>query len=124
MNIAFEYDIFVDPAFNRNDIATEVINVTYDFIQNQNLIMGQDIYLSQLLEQVNGVGGVINITDFRVFNKVGGNLYSLNQISQPYSDEDTKQIDLLSKNAVFADYDEIFEIKYKENDIKVRFITF
>ena len=124
LNLGFEFDIFADPAFNRNEIATEVINVTYNFIQNQNLIMGQDIYLSQLLEQVNNVGGVINITDFRVFNKVGMGLYSLNETNQPLSNDETRQIDLLGQNAIFAEYDEIFEIKIRDRDIKVRFVTF
>ena len=32
--------------------------------------------------------------------------------------------DELGMNAIFADYDEIFEVRYKENDIKVRFSTF
>lgn len=124
LNIGFDFDIFADPAFNRNDIASEVINVTYNFIQQQNLIMGQDIYLSQLLELVNNVGGVINIPDFRVFNKVGQGNYSLNEISQPLLDEDTRQIDLMGQNAIFANYDEIFEIKIRERDIKVRFVNF
>lgn len=123
LNIGFEFDIFTDTAFNRNEIASEVINVVYNFVQKQNLIMGQDIYLSQLLEQVNNVGGVLNIIDFRVYNKIGNNLYSLNEINQPLIDSSTRQIDLLGQNAIFADYDEIFEIKYKERDIKVRFIT-
>lgn len=123
LNIGFEFDIFADPAFNRNDIATQIINDTYNFIQEQNLIMGQDIYLSQLVELVNNIGGVLNVIDFRVYNKVGGNLYSLNEISQPLVDEQTKQIDLLGQNAIFANYDEIFEIKYRERDIKVRFAT-
>lgn len=124
LNIGFEFDIFADPAFNRNEIATEVINVTYNFVQEQHLIMGQDIYLSQLLEQVNNVGGVINIVNFRVFNKVGEGNYSLNEINQPLVDEDTRQIDLMGQNAIFSEYDEIFEIKIKERDVKVRFVTF
>jgi hypothetical protein len=123
INIGFEFDIFTDSAFNRNEIAVEVINVVYKFIQEKKLIMGQDIYLSQLLELVNNVGGVLNIIDFRVYNKVGQNLYSLNEINQPLTDTTTRQVDLLSQNAIFADYDEIFEIKYSERDIKVRFTT-
>lgn len=123
LNIGFEFDVFADKSFSRNDIATEIINVVYAYVQEQNLIMGQDIYLSPLLEQVNNVGGVLNIIDFRVYNKVGENRYSLNEINQPLVDSDTRQIDLQSENAIFADYDEIFEIKIQGRDIKVRFTT-
>jgi len=121
LNIGFEFDLFIDPNFNRNEIASEVINATSNFIQEQNLIMGQDIYLSQLAEIVNNIGGVLNVIDFRVFNKVGFGIYSLNTTGQPLSDVETGQIDLLGQNAIFADYDEIFEIKYPEKDIKIRF---
>jgi hypothetical protein len=83
--------------------------------------MGQDIYLSQLIEVVNNIGGVLNVIDFRVYNKVGQNTYSLNKTGQKLLDSTTGQIDLLGQNAVFAEYDEILEIKYPEKDIKVRF---
>jgi hypothetical protein len=121
LNIGFEFDLFIDPNYNRNEIASEVVNVTTNFVQNLNLIMGQDIYLSQLIEVVNNIGGVLNVIDFRVYNKVGQNTYSLNKTGQKLLDSTTGQIDLLGQNAVFAEYDEILEIKYPEKDIKVRF---
>ena len=60
--------------------------------------MGDNIYISQLVENINNVSGVLNVTDLRVFNKVNENgKYSLNEIAQPYIDEETRQIDLLGK---------------------------
>lgn len=123
INIAFEFDLFVDNLVDRSEIATDVINTAFNFIQEKNLIMGQDVYLAQLTEAVNNVGGVLNVNSFRVFNKVGGGLYSLNEISQAYSDTETRQVDLLGQNAIFANYDEIFEIKYRNRDVKVRFVN-
>ena len=39
--------------------------------------MGDNIYLSQLIENINNVAGVLNVTDLRVYNKVNENgLYS------------------------------------------------
>lgn len=121
INIGFDFDLFIDPNFNRNEIASEVINTVNKFITDKNLIMGQDIYLSQLIENVNNIGGVLNVIDFRVYNKVGQGIYSLNTISQKILDSSTNQVDLLGQNAIFAEYDEIFEIKYPEKDIRVRF---
>ncbi len=121
LNIAFEFDLFTDPNFNRNEIASEVISATNKFIQEQKLIMGQDIYLSQLIEIVNNIGGVLNVISFRVYNKVGEGIYSLNRTGQPLTDASTGEINLLGQNAIFSEYDEIFEIKYPERDIRVRF---
>jgi hypothetical protein len=121
LNIGFDFDLFIDPAFSRNEIAAAVVSETNSFIQEQNLIMGQDIYLSSLMERINNIGGVLNIVSFRVYNKVGQGLYSLNKIGQPLTNSVTGEIDLMGKNAVFAAYDEIFEIKYPEKDIRVRF---
>jgi hypothetical protein len=121
LNIAFEFDLFADPNFNRNEIASEVINATNKYIQEQKLIMGQDIYLSQLIEIVNNIGGVLNVISFRVYNKVGQGIYSLNRTGQPLTDAATGEINLLGQNAIFSQYDEIFEIKYPEKDIRVRF---
>ena len=46
--------------------------------------MGDNIYLSQLIENINNVGQVLNVIDLRVYNKVGGEKYSVNEIAQPY----------------------------------------
>ena len=81
--------------------------------------MAQNIYLAQLIEQINNVPGVLNVIDIKVYNKVGGGLYSLNEVSQPYLDSTTKQINLLGLYTLFADPDSMFEIKYPEKDIRV-----
>jgi hypothetical protein len=81
--------------------------------------MGESIYLGQLIETINSVGGVINIPDIRVFNNVGG-VYSLNEIDQPYLDPTTRQIDLTDNYALLGEFKTMFEIKYPEKDIKIR----
>jgi hypothetical protein len=81
--------------------------------------MGENIYLSQLYEIINNVGGVLNIVDLRVYNKVGGD-YSLNEIAQPYYDTATRQIDLLGQFCLFNEPNALFEIKNVTKDIKVR----
>lgn len=123
INIGLDFYLFVDRSFNRAEIATEVINNVFDFMSVENLAMGQDIKLSNLIEIVNNVGGVLNVVDYQVFNKVGGGLYSLNETSQPLLNQDTRQLDLMNRNIVFAEYNEILEIKYKDRDIRVFFAT-
>ena len=85
--------------------------------------MGDNIYLAQLIENVNNVGGVLNVIDLRVYNKVAGSKYSVNEIAQPYIDEDTRQIDLLSLYTLFGEQNAMFEVKYPNSDIKIRIKT-
>ncbi len=81
--------------------------------------MGENIYLSPLIEAINNVGGVTNVIDLRIYNKVGEGLYSVNEISQPYIDGNTRQIDI-SDYTIYGDPISMFECRLPEIDIKVR----
>jgi hypothetical protein len=120
INLAFEVDLYIDKQFPQSQIISQTINEIQSYMNKENFDMGQNIYLSQLLEKINNVGGVLNVVDLRVFNKVGGGKYSLNEISQPYIDDATRQIDLLGEFTLFGDPISMFEIKYPAQDIKVR----
>jgi hypothetical protein len=82
--------------------------------------MGDNIYLSPLLETINNVGGVLNVIDIRVYNKIGEGKYSLNEISQPYIDTLTRQIDISEDYTIFGEPTSMFEIKFPNMDIMVR----
>lgn len=118
-NLGFDIDLFVDKNVTKSEIISNVINVVSKYFDITDQEMGENIYLSQLTEQINNVGGVLNIVDMKVYNKVGGGLYSLNEVNQPYSDSTTRQIDLMGMYTLFAEPDSMFEIKYPERDIRV-----
>jgi hypothetical protein len=82
--------------------------------------MGDNIYLSPLIEAINNVGGVLNVIDLRVYNKVGEGKYSVNEIAQPYIDPSTRQIDISSDYTLFGDPISMFEVKYPTLDIRIR----
>jgi hypothetical protein len=119
INLSFEVDLFIDKAFNQAEIINNVIQNINTYFDVNKWDMGESIYLGQLTESINNVGGVINVTDIRVFNEVGGD-YSLNKISQSYSDEQTKQIDLTDDYALFGEQKTMFEIKRPSKDIRIR----
>jgi len=105
-------------------IFSNVITTIKEYLDINKWDMGDNIYLSQLVENINNVGGVLNVTDLRVFNKVNENArYSLNEIAQPYIDETTRQVDLLGKYTLFGAPNSMFEIKYPNTDIKVTIST-
>jgi hypothetical protein len=120
INISFEIDLVIDKQFTQSQIITEVINKTKSYFDISKWGMGDDIYLGQLIETINNISGVLNVIEIRVYNKVGGAYYSSNQISQPYIDDETRQIDLLGQFKLFGEPNGMFEIKRPNIDISVR----
>lgn len=120
INIGFEIDLLVDKNYNRNDITTTVVNSISSYFDVNTKEMGENIYLSNLVETINNIAGVLNVVDIRVYNKVGGE-YSLNESSQSASA--TTGLISVTSNTLLLGADEIFEVKYKDKDIKVRYAT-
>lgn len=119
-NLGFEVDLFVDKQFSQSEIIGQVINTITEYFDINKWGMGDNIYIAQLIEEINNVAGVLNIVDLRVYNKVGQGKYSSNEVSQPYVSDETRQIDLLGEYTLFGDPVGMFEIKYPSNDIRVR----
>jgi hypothetical protein len=119
VNISVEVDLFVDKKVVQSQVMSQVINEVKSYFDINKFEMGENIYVSPLIESINNIGGVLNIIDIRFYNKVGGGNYSLNEISQPYIDETTRQIDM-SDSTLFGEPTTMFEIKFPTKDILVR----
>ena len=119
INLAFEVDLFIDKQVPQSQITSEVISNVQSYMDISKFQMGDSIYMANLIETINNVGGVLNVVDLRVYNKVGGD-YSLNEISQPYIDTATKQIDIATYYTLYGEPTSMFEIKFPNTDIKVR----
>jgi len=119
INLAFDIDVYTDKAFNAGEIVNNVITTVRNYFNIQNWQMGDNIYMANLIENINNVAGVLNVMDIKVYNKVSGN-YSSNVTSQAYLDDVTRQINLTADNVLFGEYDTMFEIKFPETDIRVR----
>lgn len=119
VNISFQVDLFVDKQYPQSQIITQVITTINTYMDINKFEMGQNIYLSNLLEAINNVAGVLNVIDLRVYNLVGGK-YSLNEITQPYIDDTTRQIDISNDYALFGEATTMYEIKFPTTDIIVR----
>jgi len=119
-NLGFEVDLFIDKQFSQSEIISQAINTITDYFDINKWGMGDNIYLAQLIEQINNVPGVLNVVDLRVYNKVGKGKYSSNEVAQPYISNETRQIDLLGEYTLFGDPTGMFEIKLPATDIKIR----
>jgi hypothetical protein len=120
INLGFDVDVFVDKSVNKGEVVNNVINSIKDYFDINKWDMGDDIYLAQLIENINNVGGVLNVVEIKVYNKVGSGVYSLNVTTQDFLDEETKQINLTEDFALFGEFDSMFEIKRPTRDIRVR----
>jgi hypothetical protein len=119
-NLGFEVDLFVDKQFSQSEIISQCITVITEYFDINKWGMGDNIYVAQLIENINNVPGVLNVVDLRIYNKVGEGKYSSNEIPQPYIDEAKREIDLLGEYTLFGDPIGMFEIRYPATDIKVR----
>jgi hypothetical protein len=120
INLSFEIDLFIDKKMPQAQIMSEVINNVKTYMDINKYDMGDNVYLSPLIETINNVGGVLNVIDVRVYNKIGEGKYSLNEISQPYLDAETRQIDVSDDYTLFGEPTSMFEIKFPTQDIMVR----
>jgi hypothetical protein len=119
INLAIDYDVMIDKKVPQSQIISEIINKTKECMDINKFDMGDNIYLSPLIEVINNIGGVLNVTNISVYNKVGENKYSLNEISQPYLDVETRLIDISADYTLFGEPTSMFEIKFP-TDIRVR----
>jgi len=119
-NLGFEVDLFIDKKMPQNQVMAEVIKIIRDYMDISKWHMGDNIYLSQIIEKISAISGVLNIIDLRVYNKIGQGIYSDKQISQNLIDDVTGEIDLLGENVIYGNPIGFFEVKYPEKDIKVR----
>ena len=119
VNLGFQIDLFIDKKYAQSQIIAQVVSDVSSYMDINNFDMGENIYLSNLIETINNVAGVLNVIDLRVYGLVGGK-YSINEISQPYLDSTTKQIDVTDNYTLFGDPTTMFEVKYPNTDIFCR----
>jgi hypothetical protein len=127
INLGLDIDLFVDRSFNQSEVVNNTIRQIIQYFDVKKWSMGEDIYISQLVEDINNVAGVLNVVNFGVKNLVGGE-YSINTSQQEIitvNEDNTpieRQLDL-SDYTIFASPNSMFEIKYPNKDIKVRVKT-
>jgi hypothetical protein len=124
INIGIDVDLVVERGSSQSEVISGVNSVIVNYMDINKWQMGDNVYISQLIESISSVAQVLNVIDIRVFNKVNGE-YSTNEISQPYvnNDSDLREIDLLDSYLLYGEPDGMFEIKYPSKDLRIRIKT-
>jgi len=129
INLEIQVDLFLDKSFNSSEIKVAAINKIKNFMDINNWEMNQNIYISQIVDELRETPGVINVVDVRFYNRERG-LYSNTLSAQaigprtgdPNTGSYTTQIEYID-NAIIGTPLSMFEIKYPEKDIKIRIST-
>ena len=118
--IDLEYDISVviESSENQGQIITKIIDTVNTLMSPAVRDLGENVYVSEIRTQIQDVAGVVSVTDISVINKVGGQ-YSSSETSQSYSNNTTRQIQLVDET-IFAEPSQIYQVRFPEKDIKVR----
>lgn len=118
IDLSLEIDLVIDKNENPTDIIRTTITNTTDFFAIEKRKMGDPLFVGDLMREIGSVGGVVNVVDIRVFNKIGGQ-YSSAEVVQSYKNETTKEIQQ-SDMTVYMKTNQIYQIRFPNVDIKVR----
>jgi len=132
INISVEADMYIDKNYNKSSVIKQVIDVIYSYMDIRKHQMGEDIYVSDIIKEIMKVDGVINVFEIRIYNEYNGE-YSLTKSSLPeytdFSCEGTPEtgevnrfrIDIDALDGIlYSDSESMFEIKFKDRDIRLR----
>lgn len=117
INIGLDFDIIIRPNYSGRDVLLQCLSLLKDYFNIDKWEINQPIILSEvysLLDTVSGVQTVSNIT----INNISGEELGYSKYSY-----DIKSATL--NNVIYPSLDPcIFEIKYPDNDIQGRIVTF
>lgn len=126
INLGLNFTIQVLPAYNKNDVIVNSINVLKNYFSVENWQMNNTIFISQINELLRQQPGVINVVNLQFYNKVG-NGYS-NDILAMNNNIDLSDLGVIANygqvpltpvnNSIKAPITGMFEFKYPEKDFR------
>ena len=118
IDLGLEIDVVIDRNELESDIVKSVVQKIIEYFSINKRKMGDPLFVGELFKEIGLIGGVVNVIDIRVFNKVGGE-YSLAEVSQSYKDDVTKEI-LQQDMTIYMKSNQIYQIRFPNKDVRVR----
>ncbi len=117
INIGVNFDIIVLPNYNSNEVLTKCIVALQDFFAIKNWQINEPIVLRDLYVVLDNIEGVQTVKNITISNKVGVNL--------GYSEFAYDIEGATLSGTVYPSLDPmIFEVKYPNQDIQGRVVSF
>ena len=117
IDLAVDTQVVLDSSQNQGVIISNIIDRITTFFSSTLRGLGEDILISELNRIIQSENGVVSVGEISIYNRVGGQ-YSSAQTSMAYSDSTTKKIALVD-NTIFAEPNQIYQIKFPQKDITV-----
>lgn len=121
IDMGLQVDMVIDRNANQTDVVKQSISSITSFFDVSNRKMGDPLYVGDLITNIGGIVGVVNVVDVRVYNLIGG-AYSTAQVAQSYVDDTTMEI-AQSDSTIYMLANQIFQIRFPSTDIKIRVKT-
>jgi hypothetical protein len=118
IDLEFEFSVAMTSTENQGQVVTNIVNSVDSYLSPMTNLLGKNVNISDIRRIIQDIPGVSTLADLKVYNKTGGQ-YSSAQTSQKYVDKNTKQIELID-DTIFAQPNQIYQIRFPEKDIKVR----
>ena len=118
IDLSFEISVVLNPSQNQGIVVSSLITKISEYMSPIGRQMGENVNISEIKLLIQQENGVISISDFIVFNKVGGQ-YSSSETSQRYIDSETRQIELID-DTIFAEPSQVYQIRFPSKDISIR----
>ena len=122
IDLGIDVSVVLDATQNSGQIISDIVNRISTYFNPQIRELGQNVYLSELRSIIQNQNGVITVSDIIIDNKVGGQ-YSSAETSMPYSDPELRIIRPVD-DTIFAQPNQVYQVRYPETDIKVRVKNF
>lgn len=118
IDLEFEFSVAMTSTENQGQVITNIVNSVDSYLSPNTNLLGKNVNISDIRRIIQDIPGVSTLAELKVFNKTGGQ-YSSSETSQRYLDKNTKQIELVD-DTIFAQPNQIYQIRFPEKDIKVR----
>lgn len=130
-NIQVEASIYVEKTYNKQNVVKNVIQTIDDYFRVDEHSMGENMFIGDLEKQISAIDGVANLINLKVFSKWGGEYGDkaiVPLMTDTYDEREDgykiAQINLDAMNKILSsDAQGMYELKNKNDDIKIRVST-
>lgn len=121
INIGIDFAVLVERGLNKQQVIFQCINELKDYFNIDNWQMAQTIHISKLVDILQEVQGVVNVSSIKLINKFGEG-YSSDILPRSYllGDPNTRTYEntiIPINNSVQCSMTGMFEVKYPTRDI-------
>jgi hypothetical protein len=121
IDLSLDVSVTIDKNENSTDVMRAIISGVTSYFDISKRKMGDPLFVGDLMRTVGQINGVVNVTEIKVYNQIGGQ-YSSSEVSQTYANSVTKEIQQID-STIFMKSNQIYQIRFPNTDIRVRFKT-